>query len=241
MTRAPAAQVEHQMRFREILERVNRKKAGEAAPERQLGPFVTVSRMAGSGGAEIARRLGERIGWAVLDRELVDEVAEKLKLEPGFLELVDETRANWFSDTLYNLLHSRLVLQDSYVEMIGKLILLAAWQGQVVIVGRGAHLLLPADTGLRVRVVAPRELRVQRLAAEQGLDRVSAERRLDEVDRAREEYVRRHFGMPAGDPFDLVLDAGAFGVDGTVELLLRALELRGLLAGPGAQNQARVR
>lgn len=234
MTRAPEAQIEHQMRFNEILERVNREGTKGAPRGEALGSFVTVSRSAGSGGAEVARRLGQRLSWTVLDRELVDVIAQRLQVEPRFLELVDEARSNWFSETLYNLLDSRLVLQDSYVEMLGRLVLLAAWQGQVIIVGRGADLLLPPATGLRVRIVAPRRIRLRRLAEEQGLDAITSERRLDEMDRAREDFLRRHFGAPPSERFDLVVDTGSFGIDGAVELLARAVELRGLLATPGA-------
>ena len=58
-------------------------------------------------------------------------MAERLGLESRLLELMDETRVGWFSETLLNLFNSRLVLQDSFVSMISRAMALAALEGPV--------------------------------------------------------------------------------------------------------------
>ena len=217
------------MRLQSVLERAAAAADTEKAPV--PGHYVTISREAESGGAEIARRLGERLGWSVLDRELVNELARRLELEARLLELMDETRVGWFSETLLNLFNSRLVLQDSYVSMLSRVIALAAFDGRVIIVGRGGNLVLPPNYGLRVRVVAPRALRLAALAEREGLDHKKAGALLDEIDASRADFVRRHFHVDADDPaaYDLVIDSARFGLGGSAELIYRALELRGLL------------
>jgi cytidylate kinase len=229
------ALVEQQMRFREVLSRAAAARTAASALPRTFGPYVTVSREAGSGGGAIARRVGERLGWTVLDRELVDGLADRLKLEPRVLELMDETRANWFSETLLNLFNTRLVLQHSYVDLIGKAVALTTASEPTVIVGRGAHLILPSEHGIRVRVVAPRALREAAIADSEGLTpAAAAARRMDELDDHRQSFIRRNFKQDAADPYlyDLMINTGRLGIDGAVELILRSLELRGLLSSP---------
>jgi cytidylate kinase len=219
------------MRFRELLSRASEGEAPPLARPSQLGSYLTISRQVDSGGADVARRVGLRIGWAVFDKELVEDLARRLELSPQMLELLDETRTDWFTDTMLNLMNSRIVLQDSYVSMLGKVMYLAAYDGKVIIVGRGGHLLLPPETGLRVRVIAPRRTRLERFCEREQVEAEVAERRLDQLEASRNDYLRRHFRRDPDDAtqFDLVLDSSVFGLDGCVELICRALELRGLI------------
>lgn len=224
-----AEPADFRMRLQGVLEKAAAAAKAEKVPV--PGPYVTISREAESGGAEIARRLAERLGWSVLDRELVNKLAQRLELEPRLLELMDETRVGWFSETLLNLFNSRLVLQGSYVSMLSRVIALAAFDGCVIIVGRGANLVLPPDDGIRVRVVAPRALRLAALAEREGLDRKEAAIRLDEIDTSRVEFIRRQFHADVRDAtlYDLVIDSARFGLGGSAALIHRALELRGLV------------
>ena len=223
---------EFQMRFRELLERAADARKPLLERPAQLGPFLTISREVGSGGAEVARLVGLRLGWAVFDKELVEDLARRLELSPQMVELLDETRSNWFHETMLSLMNSRIVLQNNYLSMLGKVMHLAAYEGKVIFVGRGGHLLLPRDAGLRVRVIAPREARLATYRAREELDPDMAERELDRLEAGRADFVRRHFRREPDDPYqyDLVLDSSVFGMEGCAELVCRALELRGLVA-----------
>ncbi len=221
--------IDYQMRLKEILER-NAAAPPEEEEVSKLGPFLTISRQVESGGGEISRIVGRRLGWSVLDKNLVQEVAERFEVSPKLVELMDETEPDWFRDSLFSLLEPHFSDQSSYVATLGKVMLLAAHDGRVVIVGRGAHLLLPRKFGLRVRLIAPTEFRVGRLAAREGLSSDVAERRLAELDATRNDFVHRHFEQEIDDPrhYDLVLDVASFGAEGTADLIGSALRLRGL-------------
>lgn len=221
---------EVQGRFRELLARAAAGRTPVLERPSQLGPFLTVSRQVDSGGAEVARLVGLRIGWAVFDKELVEDLARRLELSPQMLELLDEKRTGWFTDTMLNLMNSKIVLQDSYVSMLGKLMHLVAYDGKVIFVGRGSHLLLPPGTGLRVRVIAPRAARLARFQEREKTTPDETARRVDRLEASRVDFLRRHFRREPDDPtqFDLVLDSAAFGIEGCVDLVCRALELRGL-------------
>ena len=114
--------------------------------------------------------------------------------------------------------------------MLSRSIALAACDGPVVIVGRAANLVLPPKFGLRVRIVAPRELRLAALADREGLDLRVASDRLDEIDANRADFVRRHFHIKVADPhyYDLVIDTIRLDISAAADLVCRALELRGL-------------
>ncbi len=230
-SRSPQAQVESRMRWDEVLSRAAEEAREDRPADRSLGPWISVSRQAGSGGGEVAAAVGEALGWSVLDKELVDGLADRLRVDSGVLRLQDETRSNWFEDTLLNLLDSKLVLQSSYVELVGRIVLLAAYRGSVVVVGRGANLMLLRQGGLRVRIVAPRAWRIDHLAAREGLGAGDAAARVDELDRARSEFIRRHFRREPDDPdgYDLVVDAATFGIGGAAELVGAAARRLGLV------------
>jgi cytidylate kinase len=213
--------------MQEIGERV----AQEARREREhrLGPFITISRQAAAGGREVARQLGEWLGCSVLDKELVQTIAEQQNVPPRFMELMDETKTNWLQDDLITLVDPRMMVQDSYAQRLGKIIILAAYDGPVVIVGRGAQYILPNQKGLHVRIVADRAVRLERLQAETGREGQAAEEQLDEIDSSRDEFVHRVFRRSVHDlsPYDLVIDSTRLGVEGAVRLIQTAYEVRG--------------
>lgn len=63
---------------------------------------VTVAREYGSGGGRIAQMLAGRLGWKLVDRCLVEKIAEAARIEPQVAEKFDERPDPWF-DRLANL------------------------------------------------------------------------------------------------------------------------------------------
>jgi cytidylate kinase len=45
--------------------------------------IITISRLYGSGGSEVAARVAENLGWSLLDNEVVDTVAGRLGMTPS--------------------------------------------------------------------------------------------------------------------------------------------------------------
>ena len=109
------------------------------APATGIGPYLTISREAGAGGSRIARLVGEAVGWEVLDRKLLECVAERYHTSPAVLELVDETTTNWITEIFGNWLDSASVTQMQYVCRLSRVILMAAQAGKVIFVGRGRN------------------------------------------------------------------------------------------------------
>ncbi|MCC6491825.1 MAG: cytidylate kinase-like family protein [Pirellulales bacterium] len=187
-------------------------------------PYLALSREAGVDAAYITHSVAERLNWKVLDREVVDYIAEQHRWSRVSVESVDERKASWFHDTLGKWLDSKLVSQVEYVRGLGRIVALAAQRGNVVFVGRGAQFLLPKERGLTVRLIAPRKARIHAIVQDEKCDERQAELLLDETDRGRSDFVRRYFHRDIADPavYDLVLNLERLTKDDAAELIVKA-------------------
>jgi len=81
-------------------------------------------------------------------------------------------------------------------------------RGRVVFLGRGIHYVLPIEWGIRVRIVASIERRLQRVMCERELDEVAAREWIDQTARTRGELIRNLFHRDQSDPrdYDVVLN-----------------------------------
>jgi len=197
---------------------------------------VTFAREYGSGGAAIATRLAERLGYKLLDRALVERIAEMAKVGPEVARKLDEHvdpwtrrlgRAIWFGafETVAVVDEDDVVDSDRVAALSGRIVQEAATVGRCVIVGRGAQCLLRGrPDAFHVFVYAPREERARRLRQRLGPG-ADVEFALDEVDRERAAYTRRYFGENRLDPhlYHLMVNA-ALGEEAAVSTILTALE-----------------
>jgi cytidylate kinase len=190
-----------------------------------IGPYLTISREAGAGGSHIARLVGEAIGWDVLDRKLLECVAEICQTSPAVLELVDETTTNWVTEIFGNLLNPASVTQMQYVCRLSRVILMTARAGKVIYVGRGAQFVLPRERGLSVRIVAPQKYRVQQIMERRHLSFEEAGDYVVKTDAGRQDFVRQYFhhDVPDSHLFDLVLNVKKLGPERTAHLIAEAL------------------
>jgi cytidylate kinase len=214
-----------------------------AESEKATAPAFTIalSREAGTYGAAIARAVANRLGWPVYDSELLQHIASELGVHQALLSSLDERHVTWLSEFLEGLSPHQGVSQYAFMRRLLETLISLAAHGNCVIVGRGATKVLPAATTLRVRIVAPREHRIEAVQREHGISREEAARRVEATDRERNEFVREHFGMDATDPrnYDLVLNAARFPIEQCADLIIAALDrLRNVLA-PTPLSQAK--
>lgn len=187
--------------------------------------FVTISREAGAGGSEVAAIVGQRLGWEVFDKNLLDRVAERFHLDRSMLNLVDETRSNWVYDVLGTWMDNTVIPHETYVSQLRRVILAAARQTNFVFVGRGARFLLPREKVLAIRLVAPEAFRIKRTMQRNNLSEADARRYIHEVDQGRGEFVKRFFHHDITDPHlcDLLINSERFGIEGAAEEIIAAL------------------
>jgi cytidylate kinase len=201
-----------------------REQAESEAPRIKFS--IAISRETGTYGAAIAREIGTRLGWPVYDRELLQRIADDIGVHRTLVESVDERQVSWLSECLGSLFAAREVNETVYFRRLVEALLSLASHGECVIVGRGATKVLPEASSLRVRIVAPREHRIQAVRQNHGVSYDDAAARVDTTDRERNRFVENHFHIDAADAanYDLVLNSARLSAVECADLILAALD-----------------
>jgi hypothetical protein len=98
---------------------------------------------------------------------------------------VDEKQQSWLQECMQALAAVPTVNASAYVRRIVDLLVSLAIHGQCVIVGRGAAQILPADSTLRVRLVAPFKERIVRVQQRHGINAQQAASWIEQTDADR--------------------------------------------------------
>jgi cytidylate kinase len=196
-------------------ERRQQQKTATAPLPGSVQPYVTLSREAGTGGAEIALRVAEQLGWECLHREMLDEIARRFNLPRAMVGLADESTSNWLVEMFGKWLDPRLVTHSEYIVHLGQVVLLAARHSSKVFVGRGAQFFLPADRGVSVYIVAPLPMRIKRIREVRQCSEAEAKKYIAESDRSRHDLIKSYFNHQIGDPhlYDLIINRAHVSVE----------------------------
>jgi cytidylate kinase len=197
---------------------------------------ITIEREYGCGGADIARRLSERLGWKLWDHLLTDRIARLMECDCGTVEEHEERRdplyyrlfkafmRGSFEGTL-NAPRLKMVDADCVREAAQRVVTEAAREGNAVIVGRGsAYYLRDHPDAFHVFVYAPVDEKVRRLH-QTGKSEAEAVELVETVDRDRAAYIKRYFDVewPARHLLDLMINTRV-GDDAVVQTILSGIE-----------------
>jgi cytidylate kinase len=214
----------------ELLEKrlENRERRSGRGKEGDLfyGPYLIISREKGAGGNTVARLVGRRLGWQVFNNEIVDEIAQKAHVRRQLIESLDERDRAMIEDAIGQLLNPQEIGTSDYLVYLKQIVLTLGHHGDVIIVGHGARFILPSQFGLSVRMVAPIEARIQRIADKARLSLDAARVEVERIDRERVKLIRRHFGHNVTDPLshDLIINTAAINVEAAAEIVITALQ-----------------
>ncbi len=164
-------------------------------------PIVTISRGSMSGGQALAQCICEALQIPCVGREIVIEAAAKL----GVPEEVLATKLER-SPGLWDRLTSE---RRTYVAAVQAALAEHVASGNLVYHGYAGHLLLAkVPAVLRVRIIAPLDMRLEAVAERQGLDRAAGEAYIRKVDEERVRWAKMIYGVDLRDPalYDLVIN-----------------------------------
>lgn len=198
--------------------------------------LITISRQYGAGGSTVATLVARRLGWTVVDNELIDRVAARAGLPPKEVAAQEERAPGIIERIVLALASSSQELltpesaqalkpleEPKLVEVTEKVVEEYAAQGRVVLVGRAATAVLAGEhDAIHVRLVAAKAHRVDVVAARLGVDRATAEREIDTTDANRARYHREYYGRDWSDPthFHLILNTEVLGNAGAAGLIV---------------------
>jgi cytidylate kinase len=193
--------------------------------EHPRGLTVAISREAGARGGSIARRVGRLLGWQVYGQDTLALLARDDNARRELLADTPPTAAAWADRQAAEV----RVAGDDTGELV-KLVFALAARGEVVIIGRGAGVLLPGESTLNVRVIAPHAERVAYMAQWLRMTTEEAMAELAARDRVRAALHSALTGKPASDPtqYDLILNSGRLGEVGSAELIVQAVKAKHL-------------
>lgn len=196
----------------------------EHAEDKPAALTIALSRQSGAPAAAIAEEVGRRLNWPVYDKSLLHRIAEEMNIFDSLLESVDERHKGWMQELTESLVSDMAVSELGFTRHLVKTLLALAAKGNCLIVGRGGSLVLPLPSTLRVRLVAPLDNRIEALSKELGVPRNQAADKLQERDKERLQFMKRHFFKDPRDPcnFDLVLNTARFSVPECAEQIVHA-------------------
>ena len=198
---------------------------------------ITIGREFGSGGHEIGTKLASKLGIKCYDKELLEIAAKESGLCEELFASQDEKPTNSF---LYSLVMDTYSLgyTSSYFDMpINHKVFLAQFESikklaekePCVIVGRCADYALEDNPfAVSVWIKADMDKRVERIKKIYELSDSKAADLIQKTDKRRASYYNYYSSKKWGEAksYDLCIDSGELGIDGSIELIMKYIELR---------------
>ncbi len=198
--------------------------------------IVTIGRQYGSGGREVGEKLAERLGFGFYDKNILRMNSDESGIKESYFHLADEKAG---SRLLYKIISnlkpeagqpsfsSDLTSADNLFRFQSEVIRKLAQEESCVIIGRCADYILEGTEGLlRVFIYADMEHRIQRITRLGYFEPKDVEKNIRRMDKERREYYRYFAGRNWEDMlnYDLMINTGAVGVDGAVEMIRSYLQ-----------------
>jgi cytidylate kinase len=181
-------------------------------------PTVTISRQMGSTGHSVAKMAAEILGYRLVWREVINQAAHISGSPEAALAAIDELG-------MLSMCPSPKKCK-AYRKAVEKVMHELAEEGNVVILGRAGQVILSRRPDvLHVRIIAPAELRAQRVAQIHAITYEYALEQIHASDKHRETYVDRFYQQRWDDPdlYDLVLNTARLAPETAAEMIAAAV------------------
>ena len=190
-----------------------------------MNTIITIGRQYGSGGREVGQKLAAHYGINCYDNELISKVAR----ESGY-NLVMDTYSFGFSGSGFS---DMPISQKVFLAQYDTIKKIAKEEGACVIIGRCADCALQDFSNvINLFFHASEEFRIARAAGYPDVpaeDKANPDKLRDFIlrkDKQRQSYYNYYSMKKWGraDTYDLSIDTGLLGIDGTVNLLTQVIE-----------------
>ena len=189
---------------------------------------ITISREYGAGGRSVAYGLSKKLGIEYYDVDFVKLTARNSGYSEEDIRREGEDMSNgakWIN-TLLEGMSSYTSAYDAIYEAQRKVVLELA-KSPCIIVGRCANIILREEgiPSFDVFLFADREHRMKRVMELAEYGNADPGKYLDKRDHMRRTYYKAYTRHEMGDyrDYNICLDTGAFGMEGSVELIFDAI------------------
>lgn len=204
---------------------VDEKKKGSPLPGK---PLVTLSRFYGTPDVETAQLLADRLAVQFYDRNLLDAVTKAAKGDKHLLERLDERVTSLVDDMIHGFFSKKSTNKDVYFRYVAKFIVGIGPSGGVIL-GRGAHMLLPERAAFRVRLDGSMKVCTKRLMDAKELKKPEAEKEIIKTNKERDKFnkeVEKRYPTRVSC-FDLILNSDIYTPEQMVRIIVAAMQEAG--------------
>lgn len=193
-------------------------------------PVLTISRDLGAGGREVAQDLARELHYEIFGRAIIDHIAQDLNVQRRIVDIRDEKARSFLEVMVDSWIQGRHIDDTDYLRSLTRVIQGVALRGGVIFLGRGANFILGDRAALRIRLSAPREVRIRRVMGYLNIPEAEAAKRVDQSDRERRDFIRHFFRSDIDDiaHVDLVLNTARIDPHACLPVILAALRARGV-------------
>lgn len=189
--------------FRELEQKLLERKKAAQLPE--VYPCISISRKIGVGALEVADILGRTFKFSIVDREILDHIADDAQLTEKTVAYYDERYPGRVNEFLFFLFGEKSFIKSDYSRHLFSSVLSIAGLESTVFVGRATHLVLPKNRTLAVELICSDKYRVGRLAETCGLSEQDTKKKLAEIDAEQADFIKRTFGKKERTSYDFDL------------------------------------
>lgn len=192
---------------------------------------ISIGRQLGSGGKEIAEKLGKKLQIPTYDKKLLEIAAKESGLDTTVFEKADESESNTFFGSVFSI-HGSLsnflpgggscMENDQLFQIQSEAIRLLAQKESCIIIGRCAEYVLRDHPNMiSIFITADSNDRIKRIAEKELIDENSAKEKMEKGDKKRRSYhdyyATAHWGE--AQSYDLCINSSRLGIDSTVDFI----------------------
>ncbi|MBW2492720.1 MAG: cytidylate kinase-like family protein [Deltaproteobacteria bacterium] len=174
----------------------------------KLLPTICFSRIIGVGAVEIADILARKIGYRVVDRQILEHITNEIKLRNITAASFDKRYPGKMSEYLSDLFNESSFPDNDYNRHLFATIRSIAGLGPTIFIGWGTHLVLPRERVMAVRFVCSKAYRIKRLATILNVEEQEIERKLEDFNLKQSYFFKKvyHLEKASTQEFDLVIN-----------------------------------
>ena len=198
---------------------------------------ITISRQFGTGGHEIGAELARRLGVKLLDKQILNEVASRMRTVEDAVEKIEARNPLWRDDftNFYRTYMANAEYNGMEQEQTSRKLFRAqadairriADEESCIIIGRcGFDIFADHPNALKIFIHSTMDVRKRRIAEKYDISESDAAAMIVDNDYSRELYTKTFTGRDWKDAtnYDISLDVRKFGVNGAVDFLMHCIE-----------------
>jgi cytidylate kinase len=208
----------------QLRDRLFSKLSQDADSEDFSRPFITVAREPGSGGFLIGKAVADKLGFTMVDDQIIEEIAQSTQKRTQVIKDIDEKARTNIGELIHSLLNPDYIDESKYVTELVRIILTYAHKGNSVILGRGANFITPFAKGLHINITAPYSVRVARAIEHEGHSESKAKKIIAKVEKERADFVTRYLNRDINkkNSYDLTINTSYLTVNQARDIILES-------------------